>query len=221
MDIYIKWKDDTESIQIPVLPESFELSESVNNTTVNVHNLGDINLKGKKGLNGLSFESFFPCQNYGFLHGGFKSDPYESYISKINKLVEDNTTVHVIITETDINGFFTIESFIYGHSEKVKDIDYSIGFIEYKAISSTSDGTSNAGRDNKGKTSKTVKWKKGDTWQKITKSVLGSSKTWKTQQKNNKSVVTKAKKAYKKKHPKVKTIKEATALIGYKVVIKK
>lgn len=219
MDIYIKWKNDTKSIQIPVLPESFELTETVNNTTVNVHNLGDINLKGKKGLNGLSFESFFPCQNYGFLHGNFKSDPYESYIAKLNKLLDDNETVHVIITETDINGFFTIESFNYGHSEKVKDIGYTISFKEYKTISSTS--ASGAGRDNKGKDTKSVKWKKGDTWQKVTKAVLGSSKTWKTQQKNNKSVVTKAKKDYKKKHPKVKTIKEATALIGYKVVIKK
>ena len=59
----------------------------------------------------------------------------------------------------------------------------------------------------------THKWKKGDTWQKLAKSNLGSSKNWKNVRKANLSVVKKA----KKKHPKKK---EKLALVGYKVVIK-
>ena len=213
MDIYIKWDNDKQSIQIPVLPEAFQLTESMNNTTVNVHNLGEINLKGKKGLGGLSFESFFPCQAYNFLHGPFKQDPYESYVTKLKKLMTDNVTVHVIITETNINGFFTIEAFTYGHTEQVKDINYILSFREYRAISSISAGEVSASRNNKGAKATTVKWKKGDTWQKVTKAVLGSSKTYKTQRKNNSAVIKKA----KKKNPKKK---EKDALIGYKVVIK-
>lgn len=213
MDIYIKWNNDTSSIQIPILPESFDLSQMMNNKTVNVQNVGDINLKGKKGLAGFSIESFFPCVDYGFKHGAFLADPYASYITPLQTLFDTNTTVHVIVTSTNINGFFTIESFTYGHSEKVADVDYSITFREFRSVAPVSDGTSKAGRANKGAKATTVKWKKGDTWQKVTKAVLGDSKTWKTQQKNNKAVITKAKKKNKGK-------KEAVALIGYKVVIK-
>lgn len=215
MDIYIKWNNDKNSIRIPVLPSEFHLSESVNNTTVNIHNLGDINLKGKKGLDEISFESFFPCQEYGFIHGRFREMPYDSYVKKIDRIIEKNKTVHLIITETDINGFFLIETFSYGHADNTKDIDYSIAFKEFKEIESTK-----VKRNHKGKDTKSVTWKKGDTWHKVTKSVLGSSKSWKTQKKSNKAVISKAKKAYKKKHPKVKTVKENVALVGYKVVIK-
>lgn len=212
MNIYIKWDNDSRSIQIPILPESFEIEDSINNSTVTIHNLGDINLKGKRSLYGLSFDSFFPAQKYGFAKCPFK-DPYDHYIKKLKNLFESNTTLHVIITETNINGHFTIESFAYGHDEKTKDVHYTLAFREYRTIKSVSAGTSKAGRTNKGVTKKTVTWKKGDTWQKVTKKVLGSSKTYKTQKKNNKSVISKA----KKKHPKKK---EKDALVGYKVVIK-
>ena len=214
LDIHIKWNNDKSSLQIPILPESFEIEDSINNTTVNIHNLGDINLKGKRGLYGLSFESFFPEHEYDFEHCAHK-DSYD-YIKKLKTLFEKNTTVHVIVTETDIKGFFTIESFNYGHNEKTLDVRYSISFREYRTISSTSVGTSNKGRQNKGVSAKTIKWKKGDTWQKLTKSVLGSSATWKKQRKNNIKVVNKAMKLKKGEKKK----KENVALIGYKVVIK-
>lgn len=211
MDIFINWDNDSKSIQIPILPESFMLEDTMNNTTLTIHNLGDINLKGKRGLYILAFESFFPSQDYDFARCQFK-DPYEHYIKKLKKLFEDNETLHLIITETNINSHFTIDSFSYGHDEKTKDVRYSLSFTEYRTIKSTSAGTAKA-RASKAVKSQTVTWKKGDTWQKVTKKVLGSSSTYKTQKKNNKAVINKA----MKKHPK---LKEKDALVGYKVVVK-
>lgn len=212
MNIYIKWDNDSRSIQIPILPESFMIEDSMNNTTVTIHNLGDINLKGKRGLYTISFDSFFPAQKYGFAKCTYK-DPYDHYIKKLKNLFESNETLHLIITETNINAHFTIESFSYGHDEKTKDVQYSISFIEYRTIKTTAVGSSSKARTSKAVKAKTVTWKKGDTWQKVTKKVLGSSKTYKTQKKNNNAVVKKA----MKKHPKKK---EKDALVGYKVVVK-
>jgi hypothetical protein len=71
-----------------------------------------------------------------------------------------------------------------------------------------------------------VKWKKGDTWQKVTKRALGKSDKWKTVKKDNAKVVSKAKKAYISKYKKAhngktpKKVDEKVALIGYKVVVK-
>ena len=208
MDIYIKWNNDTDGIQIPILPESFELEGNMQNESVTIQNLGEINLKGKRSLYSISFSSFLLCQNYEFAHGSF-TDPYE-IIRKIRNEFENNTTIHLIITETNINGFFTIENFNYGHSEKIKDVSYTITLKEYRTITHTDAGP--VERQTKAAVKKTVTWKKGDTWQKVTKKALGSSVTWKTQKAKNKAVIKKA----KKKHPKEK---EKNALVGYKVVI--
>lgn len=204
MDIYIKWNDDKKSLRLPVLPSSFELSGTQNNTSVNIHNLGELNLKGKRNLYTISFESFFPCQNYEFCRCAPQS--VESYIKTLRTLFENNTTVHLIITESQVNMFCTIDSFSHGMMEKVKDVNFSISFVEYRSVT---EGT----RVVKSTETKTHKWKKGDTWQKVTKKYLGSSKKWKTVRKNNMSVIKKAKKKKKGK-------KEKVALIGYKVVIK-
>ena len=210
MDIHIRWNSDKYGFILPINPESFMISDSMNNTSIYVHNLGELNLKGKRGLKSITLESFFPSQEYDFARGPYH-DPYDYYVYKLQNLFEKNTTVHLVITETSINGYFTIENWNYGHNEKTNDVAYSMELKEYRELGSTKVATKRVTKEVK---TTSRKWKKGDTWQKVTKAVLGSSSTWKTQQKNNKSVISKAKKKYPKK-------KENDALIGYTVVIKK
>ena len=210
MDIHIRWNNDAYGFIIPINPEEVMINVTMNNTSLNIHNLGEINLKGKRGLYSITLESFVPSQVYDFARGSYH-DPYDYYIYKLKNLFEKNTTIHLVVTETKINGYFTIEDFNYGHKDKSDDVYYSIALKEYREIGSTKVATKRVTKEVK---TKSIKWKKGDTWQKVTKSVLGSSTTWKTQQKNNKSVISKAKKKYPKK-------KENDALIGYTVVIKK
>lgn len=212
MDIFINYNDDNDSIKIPILPESFEISASQNNTSLYIHNLGEINLKGKRGLYAVSFESFFPHQRYQFAHDSYHN-PYTYYCKKLKSLFENNKTVHLVITDTDINMYCTIESFTHGEEDRNGDVKYSISFKEYREL------TKQQRTSTKQKETSYV-WKKGDTWSKVVKKCTGSSNNWKTIRKNNKSVVTKAVKAYKKKHKLVKKIDEAKALVGYKVVIK-
>lgn len=227
MDIYIKWDSDKKGFLLPINPEGFELTDSMNNTSVIVHNLGEINLKGKRSLWTITLESFFPHQKYSFSRGAYH-DPYEYYIKKLKKLFEKNTTIHLIITQTSINGFFTIESFTYGNKEKNRDVSYSLSLKEFREIKSSSvkkkkttkkiyGGSGAAGAGSSSRVTKTPQtgvyvWKKGDTWQKVTKKCLGSSETWKITKQRNATVIKKA----KKKHPKKK---ENAALIGYKVVV--
>lgn len=202
MNIHISWNNEKNRIILPVNPEEYQLSGSMNNTSVTVHNFGEINLKGKRNLRDISFESFFPGASYSFSQDRFK-DPYY-YVEKFEKLMEDNETVHLVITETNINGFFTVESFAYGNKDGTKDVYYTLVLKEYREINS---------KRVKKKKSDSYKWKKNDTWQSVTKKQLGSSKNWKKIKKKNAAVIKKAKKKYPKK-------KERDALIGYKVVLK-
>lgn len=218
MDIYIKWDNDKNEIHLPVNPESFELDGSQNNTSLYIHDLGEINLKGKRGLYSIEISSFFPAQPYEFCRCT-PEDPYDYYIKKLKSLYEKNTTIHLTITDTSINIFGTIESFNFGEEERNGDVRYTIQIKEFREVTS-------AKRTVKTPKTKSVKWKKGDTWQKITKKILGKSTKWKTVRKDNSSVISKAKKAYIKKYKKShkgkapKKVDEKVALIGYKVVVK-
>ena len=206
MDIFIKWKNDTKSVRLPILPENFELTGTQNNQSVMIHNLGEVNLKGKRGLYSITIESFFPHEKLSIQHGKHH-DPYDYYIDQLKKLYENNTTVHLIITGTDVSMFCTIESFTYGEEDRSGDVKYLLAFREYRddALSASS------ARPKKDIEEESRKWKKGDTWQNLTKSVMGSSKDWKKVRKKNDAVIKKAMKATGKK--------EKEALVGYKVVI--
>lgn len=221
MNIFINWDDDEESIQLPINPQSFSVEGAQNNTSVIVQNLGEINLKGKRNLYGLSFESFFPAQQYDFCKCNCKEPFY--YISQLKVLLENNTTIHLVITDTDVNMQCTIESFSYGQAERNGDVNYSLSLKEYREFKNT-DVSANKTTNTTVKkaatkrTSKTVKsqsykWKKGDTWHKVAKKKTGTSANYKAIRKQNKTVIKKAKKKYPKK-------KEKDALVGYKVVIK-
>lgn len=205
MDIYLNWDNEKKSILLPINPESFEISGSQNNQSLYVHNLGEINLKGKRELYSITLESFFPSKKYNFRHGKYR-DPYNFYCKKLKNLYEKNTTVHLIITETDVNMFCTIESFTHGENDGSGDVKYTLTLKEYREVVA-------AKRISTKKKGATHTWKKGDTWPKVVKKYLGSSKTWKTVRKNNIAVVNKAKRKNFKK-------KETVALIGYKVVVK-
>ena len=202
MNIHINWDNDGKGFILPINPESFQLVGAMNNTTINIHNLGEINLKGKRTLKSISFESFFPANQYYFSQDTFH-DPYY-YVENINKLMEQNETIHLVITETNINGFFTIDSFGYGNNDGSKDVYYTISLKEYREAKSK--------RVSK-KKANSYKWKKNDTWQSVTKKQLGSSKNWKKVKKKNAAVIKKA----KKKNP---GKREKDALVGYKVVLK-
>ncbi len=205
MDIFISWNDEQNILQLPILPEAFEITGAQNNTTVDIYDLGEINLKGNRGLYSISISSFFPAQEYMFRHGDF-NDPYEYYCKQIAQLYETNTTVHLVVTGTDINLFCTIESFTHGESGASRDVRYTLAFKEYREKSQNSRVSTKAKEKNH-------KWKKGDTWPKLCKKYLGTSDTWRNVRKNNKAVVEKA----LRKNPKKK---ETIALIGSRVIIK-
>ncbi len=133
MEIWLK--GGSKRIRIPVLPPEYTVQSTQNNTTVNVIGLGDVALKGKRGLRSISFSSFFP-KRYDADYCQFtrvKKPKY--YVDAIEKLKRAGT-VKLIITGTQINFACTIESFEWGENDGTGDIDYTLTFQEYRAPSS-------------------------------------------------------------------------------------
>lgn len=241
MDIFIRWgKNDANGFKLPVNPSSYKIDGKQQNTSVNIHASGEINLKGKRALKTISWSCFFPHMKYDFAKTKYHN-PIDYYVKKLVSVMDSNTTVHLVLGES-VNIFGTIESFSWGENEGNGDINYDISIKEQRTLGGTN--LSIFADDYV-----IYKWKKGDTWTKVYKKLWGrpSSKlTYPTvkvkvktkkgvrikevkrtyinhkptySQKYNKKTINLAIKAYKKKHPKAKKIKAETALIGYEVVI--
>lgn len=193
MQIWIK--QGKKSLRLPVLPASFEITNSQQNTTVNITSFGEVNLIGKRGLVTFTLSSLFPSKVYGFVQYKSFPKPYEC-VKLIKSWMDD--PVQVTITKTNINLKMTIESFTYSEQDGTGDVYYSIEFKEYrkpkvvakKEVKVSKTGTKVTPADTK-RASKDVKTttyivKSGDTLSAIAKKLTGSSSNYKAIANQNK-----------------------------------
>lgn len=140
IDYYLSFNNNEERIRLPVIPSSFEVSVPHQNTTVNIAELGEINLIGKTGLISMTIESFFPNQQYSFcLYNDFLK-PYE-YIKQLLKWKDSGRPIRVIVTGTPINYAMAIESLTYSEVDGTGDVYFSLELKQYRFIKTSSSNT--------------------------------------------------------------------------------
>lgn len=144
------------SVEFPVSPADFEVTNPYNNETINIYSLGDINMLGRRGLATMSFSSFFPAQEYSFAQPA--EAPY-TYVNTIKKMAESRQPVKISISGTDISLPATIEDFTFKEQDSTGDVYFSLSLKEYRYITPTSEQT-NQTTGMKGRTAETVKEKK-------------------------------------------------------------
>lgn len=193
MEIHLTTK--SYDMILPVLPASFEVSNSQNNEIVTVHTVGEVNLLGKTGLKTIDLSSFFPNQEYNFANNKNLKKPYD-YIKQLTKWKETGAILDLTITSTDISFDVTIEQLTYGEDDVTGDVNYTISLKEYKTLV-RSNKTKSSGTSKKNSIIK-YKVKKGDTLKKIAKKKMGATKYSKTIYKKNKKAIEAALKKYVK-----------------------
>lgn len=196
MEIWLK--KDSKKIQLPVLPESYEISVSHNNQVVNINSLGDINLHGNVGLKSITLSSFFPKRKYYFNACNHKKPYY--YVELLEKW-KNSGYIRLVITDTPVNMLCTIDTFTFGESGGNGDVNYTLELTEYRIIGADSkkkpsvdkNTTKVTKADSKRETKsvKSTKYtvKQGDTLTGIAKKITGSSSNWRAIYNQNKSVI--------------------------------
>lgn len=185
MEYWLMSEDKKEKLQLPVPPETYEVEREQNNTTVNIINLGELNLLGKGKLATLPIESFFPAHEYPFCqYTGFPK-PYEC-VAMIDKWRKSIRPIRVLITEADVNIAMSIEKFSHKEQDGTGDVYFTLELKEYKYESSSSVSSLSAQTSGTKKTAKpaatrqtkavakTYIVKKGDTLWTIQKGRLGA-----------------------------------------------
>lgn len=178
-----------EKVTLPVLPSSYEVSESQSNETVNINAVGEVNLLGHRALRTVTLSSFYPAQNYNFCVVKPELDPYE-FIERLSYWKRNNVKLYFKAGE-EVNFLTTISELNFGENDGSGDVNFTIELTEYREL-----GTK---RVKKVSDAKTYTVKSGDTVQSIAKRILGKAKyganiyklnkkkiekKWKTKRKN-------------------------------------
>jgi LysM repeat protein len=178
---------DNEKLQLPVPPSDYQVDKGMNNTSLIVENIGEINFLGKPKLTTISISSFFPAQNYSFCqYSGFLM-PYQC-VELVEKWKDSGKPIRIIITETKVNMLCSIEDFKYGEKDGTRDVYFSLDLKEYKILSTeitTTVQASNTTRPTAKNTPNTYTVKAGDTLWSIAKTQYGDGSKYNQIAQNN------------------------------------
>ena len=134
MDIGFFIKFDNVVVQLPVNPEKVSVTFKGNNSTTEIIKLGEVNILKDRKLAEISFESFFPEEDWFpavRTRGKFRKPSfYKSFITEIQAYKKP---CRLIITGIGISMKCSIEQFDFYHkSGDHEDAYYSLSFKEYR-----------------------------------------------------------------------------------------
>lgn len=134
MDIGIFLEYEGRVVQIPVNPETFNVSVDGNNEVMEIISAGEIVIPRNRQLAEIEWESFFPYESWHpavRTKGAFESAQF--YLDFIEKIRNDCKPCHLTVTGIGFDQDVVIESFEYYHQAgDHEDTYYSISLKEYK-----------------------------------------------------------------------------------------
>ena len=185
-------------IQLPVNPESIEITSNSSNTVTDTIGMGEVNSIGFQKLKELSISSFFP-KRYNremYIHTGGQFNEPQFYIDLFEEIKKSRQPFRLIITELDINMLVCIEEFKVKYEYGTDDVTYTLSLKEFKrmqiqtlsnlsnielnkifSLSRNGNGTS-IERDNNRKPPKTYLVQPGDSLWQIARIIYGDGQRW-------------------------------------------
>lgn len=134
-----------DGVRLPVSPSKLTLKINNKNKTLDLMDLGEINIIKKVGLTDISFEVLLPSKEYSFAvydGNGFKEPKY--YLEKLKSLKKDNKPFRLNISRFSPVGDYLFSNYmkvslerysIVEEAENGMDIMVSIELKEYKSYS--------------------------------------------------------------------------------------
>lgn len=132
MDIFLSINNREQVIQLPIIPESFEVNLPISNNTTDTVNAGTLKTIGNTGLRSIEINSFFPKQKYSFA----RDNTYKGfeYVQVIEKWIARKLPIRLIVTGTPLNIAMTIDNFSYSVEDGSGDVYYSLKLSEYRFV---------------------------------------------------------------------------------------
>ena len=104
--MWLTYNAEKEKIQLPVLPESFEVNNGSNNESMNITGLGEIVIMQSRPALQFSWSCFFPATKFPGLQVSKITKPL-TLVQKINTWKASKKPVHLIVTACGVDVYAT------------------------------------------------------------------------------------------------------------------
>lgn len=132
--MWLTYNAEKEKIQLPVLPELFQVKNGSNDESVNVTGLGEIIIMQSRPALQFSFSSFFPATKFPGLQVDSITKPL-TLIEKINTWKASKKPIHFIATACNVDIYARVVNFDYHEvGGDPGTYQYTITLKEYREI---------------------------------------------------------------------------------------
>ena len=173
---------DDGQIELPVNPRQIQVSSDNGDKSIELLNIGTVMLPGHRNPMKITIQTFLPSRDSPF-YGGI---PPEKIINLMEKAKNGQKSIRLIISQTNVNHMFIINSSTATYTEGQKDVQVSWSFTEDRfssitAVASKANQYTATGlnqRPDTQETPKTVTVKKGDTLWEFAVKYYGDGRRW-------------------------------------------
>lgn len=130
------WLNDEANgikMRLPVTPAEFTVSLGNKIETVNVTEVGDVNIAGTSSLMSIQLSSFFPGRNYGFAVSSMSVSTAYDYIRYFKNWKEGRNVLHFVIPD-NVDVPVLLEEISYGERDASGDVYYTLSLREYRQL---------------------------------------------------------------------------------------
>ena len=121
---------DGSQYELAVNPREISVVQDSRDKTIDLLNVGEVNVPGNRGLVKVALATFLPDQNSPFYSGCAP----ETIIQAVKKAKNGKKTIRIIISGTDVNALFTVSSMNEIYKEGQSDIYISWSFVEAREL---------------------------------------------------------------------------------------
>lgn len=131
MEIVFTAENRKETLHLPIIPETFEVSFPHNNEVVTTISAGDMNIIGMEGLKTISFDSWFPNRSYPFAKSKVLAQQGKDFFTKWKR---KRRPIRIVVTSKGgweiHNELYAIDNFTFGY-DRVGDMTYSLSLSQF------------------------------------------------------------------------------------------
>ncbi len=116
--------------ELAVNPREISITQDSKDKTIDLLNVGEVNVPGNRGLIKVTLTTFLPDRTSPFYTGNAP----ETIVQAVKKAKNGQKTLRIIISGTDVNTLFTVSSMNETYKEGQEDIYISWSFTESRDL---------------------------------------------------------------------------------------
>ena len=126
----LRFEGNGGSFELTVNPKDLCVTQGSGNKSINLLNVGEVVIAGNRGPVKMSVNTFLPASGSHFYRG---TDP-EEVVTKMKQWKNGKQPLRIIVSGTDINTMFLVDSMEEKYKEGQLDIYINWSFSEYRVL---------------------------------------------------------------------------------------